>query len=284
MKTNTTAKTAKTASKTATTAKTATVKTIVTPLAVEHINLTETLKARGERIKEGYKFEPLQSKNFEANGDNTWDIYRADCTAYLEALYDYHGGKGGISNKTLDARLNKIMDDMGISEDDRTNIIKTLGKHNMFTFKTYRQDMTDEGKAQLKAFNTEIDRIMASETLSPTAKEVQIRNIKNNKDKVSKSDVYVTTMYKSINETTFRRQVEEFIAHKLIGLEVSAKFVKAIPGTSKKWQRFIKQAKTYKVPDIESYIKADNLEGLKTQIKTAREAYEAEVLKKANIK
>lgn len=253
---------------------------------VPRLDLTEALKLKGKEVKGGKKFVPLKSKEFVFPGGDLWDVYKMDVDFYHDALYDY-ASTGKTTVKTLDARLKKVMDDLGIAKDDCDKIIRSMGKHIVLVPKVYRQSMTADGRLKKQDINARMAAVWADETLSATARTEKLTTLEKEMTELIDEGLYESTMYKSMSKGTFRKQLEEFIAHRLIDLEITEAFKPLNRSTdTRAWNQSIVQAKKLGITQktIEKYKNAFDLAGLRADIKQTRETKNAKVIAKAEPK
>ncbi|MGF6375076.1 hypothetical protein M2140_000110 [Clostridiales Family XIII bacterium PM5-7] len=238
-----------------------------TPLATAN-NLTEQLKAKATACADGKAYLPFDKKQWDATGSAIAFVdYKLKVEDYQKALFKAFNGGTGTG---LDISFKAILSMLGIPTAEQQAIVKTLGNHKALLPKAHRRELTEEGKAIMKKFADEVEKIEQNKRLSDTVKASKIEEIQVERARVRREEpIYTTTMYSQVNANAFRKQVEQYIAYQLIGLKTHKDFVTSAEQTAtKSWQRLQRRASKsgLKKSIIQSYVAKADKDGLKSAI------------------
>lgn len=251
----------------------------------EVIDLTERLKARAEDCKVGYTFEPLSKADFDDGVRYHYSMYTKAIDDYQECLYDFSNG-GKTTGKRLDGAFNTIMQMLGIERAKRDAIIKTMGNHTALVPKAYRRRLTAEKAEEVRALKAAIEQIKTREDIAELEKAKLITEKEEQIARIREGNNWQVPMFFQTGSAAFKKQIEQFIAYRLIDLDTGAEWKVNRTCSTNKWLRKLERAKKLGIAQksIDEYKKNVDYDGLCAEIDKISAAKQKAVEAKAGLK
>lgn len=277
---------------------------------MQKLLIAKGVKCRLEERKNGtqgaYKYNPLVNEDFSFLNEkgtkvSTYQAYVKACDNYCKMLYNYtnrmvyeHYSKTAKklvytvpTEKECRDTLNVILKEHLKLDDEMCHKVHSSLNAYSLDFTAHGQRLTANASSEKRELNKKIASIENLETLTAEQKALQKKPFEEKIEKILKGANYTqeNTRPKSVN--AFRLSLESRIAYIVAGVEYREKYM-TLDEKKKtaKWAKLNKDAIELKISqdEIDTFIKANDVEGLQAYIKETKARHNLIVEMKASKK
>lgn len=244
--------------------------------------LVDTLKDKGVKASNGYKFKGLTASDFRDASNPNWSLYRDAVEVYRVQMFEYSNDLSDLSNRDLDSTMKRALSYLGIEKEELTALIKKVGSHKHFIAKRYGQTLTEEGRALIeevrtkyadksdeltKEYNekyatalhsygvineTELNGENAEQFAQEKAEFMADYNAKkealekaqtDEENEIRSGAVWTDKAFRDVSPSTFRKQFEHAISDLMLGIALADKIEVHEFVSAEQWAKIVEKAR-----------------------------------------